>query len=166
MIWLTFLTWVRKVPLWVWAALAIAGAVMFYGHLRYNAGQASVQGKFDAYKQEVKKAVTKQIAQSAAKEAQDRAVFAQIAAQHIKDIENAKAKADRIAADLRAGNIKLRKHWRGCSTAKTPADTARVDEETRLRETDAAENVRDAAEADSWITALQRGWQQCQKQQE
>lgn len=149
------LAFLKRVPRQVWIGLAIVAAIWFYGHLRYNAGQASVQGKFDAYKQEVKKAVTKQIAQNAEKEAQDRAVFAQIAAQHIEDIENAKAKADRIAADLRAGNIKLRNHWRSCPAPQAAASPQGIDESARLREESAGRIIGNAAEADIWIRALQ-----------
>ena len=163
MIWLTVLTWVRKVPSWVWLALAIAGAVMFYGHLRYNAGQASVQGKFDAYKVEIQKAVAVRLAENAAKEAEDRKVFQEIAAQHIKDIENAKAKADRIAADLRAGNIKLRNHWRGCAAPQAASNPEGADEDSRLREESAGRIIGNAAEADSWIRALQDVIRQIQK---
>lgn len=166
MTWAAFRLLLAGVPKQLWLVLAVIAAILFYGHLRYNAGQASVQGKFDAYKSEVKKAVTKQIAQNAAKEAQDRAVFAQIAAQHIKDIENAKAKADRIAADLRAGNIKLRKQWRGCAAPQAAANPEGTDEDSRLREESAGRIIGNAAQADSWIRALQDVVNQLQKQQE
>ena len=163
MIWLTILNWVRKVPSWVWLALAIAGSVWFYGHLRYNAGEASqkaetakVQAKFDAYKTEVQKAVAIRLTQNKIKEAEDRQVFAQIAEQYKKDIADAKAEGNRIAADLRAGNIKLRKQWQGCSVPAKAADgSSGADEEARLREESAGRIIGNAAEADSWIRALQ-----------
>lgn len=37
----------RLVPAWVWVGLALVAAGMFYGHTRYNAGQASTQAKWD-----------------------------------------------------------------------------------------------------------------------
>lgn len=166
MIWLKFLKWVRLVPNWVWMALAIIGSVMFYGHLRYNAGQADGEAKLSAYKQEVQKAVAKQIAQNAAKEAQDRAVFAQIASQYAKDIENAKAKSDSVIAGLRNGNIKLRKQWRGCATPQAADGSSGIDENARLREESAGRIIGNAAEADGWIKALQDVITQLQKQQE
>ena len=155
---------IKLVPRQVWLVLAVIAAILFYGHLRYNAGQASVQGKFDAYKTEVQKAVAIRLAENAAKEAEDRKVFAEIAKQHVEDIENARLKAERVAADLRAGNIKLRKHWRGCPAPQAAANPEGTDEDSRLREESAGRIIGNAAEADGWITALQRGWQQCQKQ--
>lgn len=166
MIWLTFLTWARKVPLWVWAALAIVIGVWCYGNNRYNDGQASVQGEFDAYKKVVQEAVQRQRASNLAKEAADRAAFQQIAERHAKEIEDAKAKADRIAADLRAGNIKLRKRWSGCPAPQAAANPEGTDEDSRLREESAGRIIGNAAEADSWIRALQDVVNQLQKQQE
>lgn len=151
-----FLNWVRKVPSWVWLALAIAGSVWFYGHLRYNAGQAEAEAKLSAYKTEVQKAVAIRLTQNKIKEAQDRQVFAQIAEQYKKDIADAKAEGNRIAADLRAGNIKLRKQWQCCSVPAKAADgSSGADEEARLREESAGRIIGNAAEADSWIRALQ-----------
>ena len=156
---------IKLVPRQVWLVLAVIAAILFYGHLRYNAGQASVQGKFDAYKTEIKKAVAIRLAENAAKEAEDRKVFAEIAKQHVEDIENARLKAERIAADLRAGNIKLRKHWRGCATPQAADRSSGIDEEAELRVQGAAEDVRDGAEADGWIEGLQKVVEQLQKQQ-
>ena len=157
---------IKLVPRQVWLVLAVIAAILFYGHLRYNAGQASVQGKFDAYKTEVQKAVAIRLAENAAKEAEDRKVFQEIAKQHAEDVKNAKAKADRIAADLRAGNIKLRKQWRGCAAPQAAANPEGTDEDSRLREESAGRIIGNAAEADSWIRALQDVVRQLQKQQE
>jgi hypothetical protein len=58
----------------------------------------------------------------------------QIAEQHEQDKRNAQIAADRTIADLRAGNVQLREHWRGCATdrvsqdAATAAELARQDE--------------------------------------
>jgi hypothetical protein len=164
------LTWARK----NWLAIAIALAALSLYLVGYSNGKqsekaetAKVQAKFDAYKSEIKKAVTKQIAQNAAKEAQDRAVFAQIASQYAKDIENAKAKSDSVIAGLRNGNIKLRKQWQGCSArAESSADTAGIDENAELREQGAGDIIRLTAEADAQVKGLQDGWKQCEKRYE
>ena len=156
----------KLIPKQVWLVLAVIAAILFYGHLRYNAGQASVQGKFDAYKTEIQKAVAIRLAENAAKEAEDRKVFAEIAKQHVEDIENARLKAERVAADLRAGNIKLRNHWRSCTAAQAAANPEGTDEDPRLREESAGRIIGNAAEADSWIRALQDVVRQLQKQQE
>lgn len=167
MTWLAFLNWCRKNWLAILIAFAALGLYMLGRHdgaEKQEAKTAKVQAKFDAYKTEVQKAVAIRLTQNKIKEAEDRKVFAEIAEQYKKDIADAKAKGNRIAADLRAGNIKLRKQWQGCSTAaKGAADTGGVDENARLREESAGRIIGNAAEADSWITALQDGWKQCEK---
>ncbi len=42
------LAFFKLVPAWVWLALALVSAGLFYGHTRYNAGQESTQVKWDA----------------------------------------------------------------------------------------------------------------------
>lgn len=37
-----------RLPAWVWIAAALLAGGLFYGHLRYNAGQADIQEKWDA----------------------------------------------------------------------------------------------------------------------
>ncbi len=37
----------RRVPAWVWIAFLLLAAGWYYGHVRYNAGQADVQTKWD-----------------------------------------------------------------------------------------------------------------------
>lgn len=163
-----YLTWkaikafLAGIPSWVWLALAIAGSVWFYGHLRYNAGEASqkaetakVQAKFDAYKKDVQEAARRQTASNLAKEAADREAFKQIAEKHAQEIKNAKAKSDAVIAGLRAGNIKLQNYWRGCPSGQAAGSPAGTDENARLREESAGRIIGNAAEADSWIRALQ-----------
>lgn len=48
---MTFLAiraFVQRIPAWVWIALLLLGAGWYYGHVRYNAGQADVKAKWDA----------------------------------------------------------------------------------------------------------------------
>ena len=42
------LLFLKRVPSWAWIGLALIAAGWFYGHTRYNAGQADVQAKWDA----------------------------------------------------------------------------------------------------------------------
>ena len=169
MTWLAVLNWARK----NWLAIAIALAALSLYLVGYSNGKqsqkaetAQVQAEYDAYKKTVQEAAQRQRASNLAKEESDRKAFQQIAEQHAKEIEDAKAKADRIAADLRAGNIKLRKHWRGCATPQAADRSSGIDEEAELRVQGAAEDVRDGAEADGWIEGLQKVVEQLQKQQE
>ena len=169
MSWLAILAWANKHK----AAILIAFiAIGLYGLGHHNGKQsqaaktAKVQAEFDAYKKEVQKAVSIRLTQNKLKEAEDRQVFAEIAKQYKKDIANAKAKADRITADLRAGNIKLRKHWEGCrSASKGSGNTAGIDEGAELRATGAGDIIRITAEADAQVKGLQKGWLQCEKRE-
>lgn len=40
-------TQLRRLPPWVWLAFLLLGAGWYYGHTRYNAGQADIQAKWD-----------------------------------------------------------------------------------------------------------------------
>ena len=161
------------VPKWVWVALLGVSLLSGLYLVGYSKGKASeqvktakVQAEFDAYKKEVQKAVSIRLTQNKLKEAEDRQVFAEIAKQYKEDIANAKAKADRITADLRAGNIKLRKHWEGCrSASKGSGNTAGIDEGAELRATGAGDIIRITAEADAQVKGLQKGWLQCEKRE-
>ena len=154
----------KLVPKQAWLVLAVIAAILFYGHLRYNAGQADGEEKLAAYKQQVQKAVAIRLTQNGLKEAEDKRVFAEIAKKYEQDKLDAKAKSDAVIAGLRAGTIKLRKQWRGCSVATEAADgSSGVDEDSRLREESAGRIIGNAAEADSWIQRLQEVITQLQK---
>ena len=169
-----FLIWVRLVPKWVWVALlgvSLLSGLYLVGYSKGKASQeaetAKVQAEFNAYKKEVQKAVSIRLTQNKIKEAQDRAVFAQIATQYAKDIKDAQAKSDSVIAGLRAGTLKLRKQWQGCSTAaQGSGNTSGVDESARLRETGSGNLVRIGAKADAQVKGLQNGWLQCEKRYE
>ena len=97
----------------------------------------------------------------AAREAEQRQVetLAAIEAQHQKELEEAKHAQDRTIADLRAGALKLRKHWAGCETDRlsaAAAGAAEPDEAAELRRTSAARIVRAADECDAQVRGLQR----------
>lgn len=40
----------RRIPGWVYVLLLLLAAGLYYGHARYNAGQANIQAKWDAQK--------------------------------------------------------------------------------------------------------------------
>lgn len=161
------LAWARK----NWVLLAVIGCVCFYGHLRYNAGQASqkaetkqVQAKFDAFKDAVKAEVERRLVQNGLKEAEDKRVFAEIAQKYKQDKLDAKAKSDAVIAGLRAGTIKLRNQWQGCSVPTKAAESGSgTDENAELRAKDSGDLVRAGSEADSWIQRLQEVIAQLQK---
>lgn len=153
----------KLVPKQAWLVLAVIAAILFYGHLRYNAGHADGEEKLAAYKQQVQKAVAIRLTQNKLKEAEDKRVFAEIAKKYEQDKLDAQAKSDAVIAGLRAGTIKLRKQWQGCSVPTKAADgSSGVDEDSRLREESAGRIIGNAAEADSWILRLQEVIRQLQ----
>ena len=82
-----------------------------------------------------------------------------ISEQYERDKADAQAAADRLAADLRAGNVRLRNEWAGCETGRVSGDAtaARLaDEAAQLRAKGASDLVRAAAEADAQVRGLQR----------
>lgn len=166
MTWSAFGKWALK----NWIAILIAFvAIGLYG-LGHHKGKQSqvaktekVQAKFDAYKDAVKAAVERQLVQNGLKEAEDKRVFAEIAQKYKQDKLDAKAKSDAVIAGLRAGTIKLRKQWRGCSVATEAADgSSGVDEEAELRMQDAGAAIGDSDWADAWIEGLQEVIRQLQ----
>lgn len=166
----------RAIPWQAWLALALAlaiAALLLFSHWQYGRQQyakaeaigkdetAAVQARFDAYvAADIAAADAAKQAAKAAEEAQAQA-FAAIEAKHKQELKDAKRKADAVAADLRAGNLRLRKQWQGCSAAagrdmSETAGTAGVaDADADIRATDAGHLVRIAAEADATILGLQ-----------
>lgn len=100
-------------------------------------------------------------AQAKARETERRQAqaIADITEQHEREKADAQAAADRLAADLRAGNVRLRKLWRAeteTDRLSSAAERARVaDEITRLRQEAAARIARIGDEADAQVRGLQ-----------
>lgn len=108
------LLFLRKVPLWVWVALALLGAGLFYGHTRYNAGQADIQGKWDAYKAKMV-AVTNEAAELARKARQDYADTSEQAQRAYDDGRQSGLLANQsVVDDLRNDRKRLQNGWGAC----------------------------------------------------
>jgi len=100
-------------------------------------------------------------AEARATEARHRAALEAVAVRYTEELHDAQARADAVVADLRAGNLRLREHWRGCenAAARVPAATAAgtgADDGAELREAGARDLVRLGAACDAWIRGLQR----------
>jgi len=83
---------------------------------------------------------------------------AEIAESYERGKADAQATADRVAADLRAGTLRLRREWAGCETrglSAASAATRELDAAERDREESAGRIVRAAAECDKQVTQLQ-----------
>lgn len=81
----------------------------------------------------------------------------QVVTQLEKERDDAIAKADSVRAELRAGTLRLRDHWRGCpaDVPGAPAAAAGRDEGAELRAAGASDLVQLAAEADARLRACQ-----------
>lgn len=82
----------------------------------------------------------------------------EIAESYERGKQDAQVTSDRTAADLRAGNIKLRNAWAGCETQRlsdATASASRIDASADDRAASASRIVRAAAEADAQIRGLQ-----------
>ncbi len=95
---------------------------------------------------------------------QDRAeAVAQVADAYEKGKADAQAKADRVVADLRAGNVRLRQHWQGaiatCDVSRDSAAALAAEREAELRAESASRIVRIGAEADAKVRALQDAYE-------
>lgn len=167
-----YLTWkaikafLAGIPSWVWGLLFVFALQFALYSFAFNRGEAKATAELAAYKAEVQKAVAIRLTQNKLKEAEDKRVFAEIANKYKQDKLDAKAKSDAVVAGLRAGTLKLRKQWQGCSVPTKAADgSSGVDEDSRLREESAGRIIGNAAEADSWILRLQEVIRQLQKEQ-
>lgn len=99
-------------------------------------------------------------AQSKARAAEQEAVRAnaRIAAEYEAELDEIRTNARSLAADLAAGNVRLRDHWAGCATDRVSGDatTSRIaDESARVRAESAARIIAAADEADAQVRGLQ-----------
>lgn len=82
----------------------------------------------------------------------------EIAESYERGKQDAQVTSDRIAGDLRAGNLKLRDAWAGCETQRlsdAAASASKPDAGADDRAASASRIVRAAAEADAQIRGLQ-----------
>lgn len=138
-----------RIPAWVWVALALIAGGWYYGHTRFEDGQADIQAKWN-------KANAKQEAINRATEAVWRkAVYDEAYKAERQRIEH-QAQTDRAVDDLRSGALRVRDRLqckpRPSTTGPIPGD----DEGKKgglLRE-DAEFLLRFAGEADQAVIQL------------
>jgi hypothetical protein len=153
--------------IYLYAALlaALAGGIWYYGHTRYAAGELAGNVKVAhltaQHAQEAQHvADLTVVASEAARNSEHKQALAldAIAAQYEQDKNDAQAAADRTIADLRAGNVRLRRRWACPPSASMPgtsASTAQSDADAADREASAARIIHAAADADNQIKRLQ-----------
>ena len=147
----------RGLPWQLWAGLALLALGLFYGHLRYQAGQRDVQAKFDQYRAVLmQKTEAAKIAAKRAEATQKAAIDAAMT-EYRKGLDDAKAKGAGVTAGIKSGSIGLREHWQGCPerVPGTPASPEGRDEGASLRAESAGRIVGTGATADAQVIALQ-----------
>ena len=106
--WLAVRLFFSRIPLWIYAAIAVAALVLWYGSGRYDAGVAHERAAQVKAQAIAVRAVLKQRDNA---EAAERERLARIDKQLTKDQTNALAKRDRTIADLRSGAVRLRQKF-------------------------------------------------------
>jgi hypothetical protein len=161
--------WLESKLLRIAVGLGLLVMAAGFGYVKGNAhGKAMTAAQIAAIKLDAASAeASAQRAARSAEQAQA-ARNVKIDAAYQRGLTDAKAAADRVVADLRDGNLRLRAQWRGCEAAarvSTPAagepgadaaaDGRAEDPSRALRDASAGRLVRTGAEADALIKALQ-----------
>lgn len=144
------------IPPIVWIALVVIAMTWWWGHYRYNAGQAQVQAKFDAYRADLT-AKTAEAARLAkiAEQAQAGAIKAAVD-DYKKGLSDANDKGAAVAAGIGDGSVRLQDHWRGCPAVPGPAGGGSGrDAGADVRAASAGRVVAAGAGADAQVKALQ-----------
>lgn len=138
-------------------ALALCVGALFWAYSKGRTDEAqawrikSMDAGLRAAKEELR--LTEQARKAEARSAD---ALAGVGTAYEKGLKDAQAKSAAVVADLRAGNIELRDHWKGCQRdAASATSTAVADAEARVREEAAGRIVRVGAEADAQVKGLQ-----------
>lgn len=145
--------------LWLLAAALVFGLGFHFGGLKAEA-------TLSAYKATAEKAIAaaakaetaaSERAREAEKAGQERAD--RLAEAYERDKTNAQESADKLASDLRAGNVRLHNRWQACIATDRLSEAARAasqsDDAARDREASAGRVVAAARAADDQIKRLQ-----------
>jgi len=134
----------------------------------YAAGAESRQGEIDGLNADIermvresKEAHDRAVADARALEERQRKALALIALEYERERDNAKRAAERVAADLRAGTIRVRNEWQNCiaaagSVPRATTDPAGPPTAAELRSAGTDDLLRIGAACDAQIAGLQR----------
>ena len=133
--------------------LSLAGNAYQWRHAAVERATVAEQAKTEFAKSV---AVAQQTARD--EEAKNAAASAAVAQSYERGKTDAQATADRVAAGLRAGTLKLRNQWQGCEASR-PSQTITSAAESyaaeRSRQDSASRIVRAAAQCDAQVASLQ-----------
>ena len=156
----TWLTWIVSRPIVLVGALAVLSNVVWFAlwsDARLNASRAESALSDD------RRAYAEQRAEFERQVAliqQERAhAVSLLQSQHAENIRRINEDHERLVADLRAGNVRMRAHWQGCvhtgELSAAAAAAARADDSAGLRAESAGRIVRAADECDAKVVGLQ-----------
>lgn len=120
---------------------------------------AEAQTELAEYRQEAAEAIARFEVEARATEQRHAADMTRIGREHREELNDAQTAADRLVADLRAGNVRLQERWRGCAAASLPGTnggSGGADEGTRDREESASRIVLAARRCDAQVKGLQK----------
>lgn len=152
------MNWLTVKPLlYVCAGLFMACIVLGSGwystHAALRVAKATHQAEKDKAAREFTEAARKVEQEQARK-------YAEVEARHQRELSDARKTAERVAADLRSGALRLRDEWSGCETdrrvSEAAASAARDAERARLRVEGASALIAIGRECDARIRGLQR----------
>ena len=153
----------RIVPIWLWVALALA-AIGGYSWWVYHMGAESRQGEIDGIRAEIADQRLRFEQQAREAERLNGERMAEVAKNYEKGKADAIHTRETVISDLRAGNLRLRKQWQGCSAANLSTSgtgTSVVDDSAELRTADSGNLVRVGATADAQVIGLQDALRVC-----
>jgi len=138
----------------------LAGLLLFLAGCLLGREWRDRSADIAAGKQEVKQLTGQVLAEQGARalEQAKGQELAQIGAKHEQDREAAEAVPAAVVADLRAGNLQLRRQWAACETnrvSESAAGIAERDALAELRAKDQGDLVRAGRDADDQIRACQ-----------
>jgi hypothetical protein len=144
---------------------ALIGLLVVTYALGHGYGAAGVQKRWDAERAARLDEYSRAVDEARAVERDAQAEMNRIGDDHEDDRRNAARVADDVAADLRAGNLRLRQELSACATDRVSGAAiaaAERDAHTRLRDQIAGAIVRAGRDADNHVRAAQSVIQACQ----
>lgn len=146
--------------------IALLAGGWYYGHTRYRAGERAEAGRNAAMLAKLADLTQKAAEAVRAREADVRKQFDALNTAREEGIANAVESQQKTVADLRDGNLRLRKQWSGCEAARAVSgvagSVASDDGGAELRNEAAGRIVRVGADADAQVTYLQGVVRACQ----
>lgn len=162
----------RSIPPWAWLVLGLLVAAFLYGNAREAQGYAEAKAEYEAQaivdSEQAARFLAEETARNRIREQNLGNQLHQAAIDHAKELKDLEARTGRTVADLRAGNVQLRQHWRAClgkvpgpgNTPETgPADDAAAD----LRAADIGRVQGIAGSCDAAVKRWQDTWKAAER---